>query len=126
MNPISSFFQKDALITPKTRLSITFSYQILEMEWIKALYVHKNIMFEEKNSKEQNQILNFFCCPFSPILNLFGHNFCFWERIEKKLYSHEANHFFYLQRNFQKIMRKIQPIGTCPKSHLSLEWTIVL
>jgi len=45
--------------------------------------------------------------------------------LEKKLYLHEAYQFFYLQKKFQKIITKIQPIGTCPKSHLSPEQTMV-
>jgi len=42
----------------------------------------------------------------------------------KKLYSHEAIQFFYLQKKFQKIRTKIVTVGTCPKSHLSPEGTM--
>jgi len=59
-------------------------------------------------------------------LRLFGRNFCSQAPIEKKLYSHEDNQYFYLPKEFQKIMTKIQPVGTCPKSHLFPEWTMVL
>jgi len=38
---------------------------------------------------------------------------------EKKLYSHGAIQFFYLQKKFQKFRTKIEIVGTCPKSHLS-------
>jgi len=56
-----------------------------------------------KNSKRiQIQILNFFCCPLSLVLSLFGHNFCFLAPVENKLYSHEAFKFFYLQKKIEK------------------------
>jgi len=61
-----------------------------------------------------------------PCFELFGHNFCSWSLIEKKLYSYKANQFFYIQKKFQKIMKKIQPVGTCPKSHLSPKGTMVI
>jgi len=44
-----------------------------------------------------------FCCPLSHVLSSFGHNFCSRAPIEKKnIYSHEANLFFYLQKNISK------------------------
>jgi len=52
----------------------------------------------------------------------FGYNFCSRAAIEKKLYSYEANQFFYLKK-IQKIKTKIEPIGTYLKSHLSPEGT---
>jgi len=45
------FFQEDALIAPKTRLSITFLQQI-QMEWIKTFHVEKKYNlweFKKKN-----------------------------------------------------------------------------
>jgi len=42
------FFQEDAWIAQKTRLSITFSL-LVQIELIKALDVDKNIIFEKKN-----------------------------------------------------------------------------
>jgi len=42
-------------------------------------------------------------------------------QLRKKLYSREDNQFFYLQKKFQKIMTKIETVGTYPKSKLSPE-----
>jgi len=47
-------------------------------------------------------------------------------QLGKKSYSHEAPQFLYLQKMFKKITTKIQTVGTCPKSHLSAERTMVL
>jgi len=57
------FFQEDAPIAWKTRLSKTFSYQI-QMDWIKAFYVDKNIIYEEKKFKISNSNFNFFVVPY--------------------------------------------------------------
>jgi len=38
------FFQEDAKIAQKTRLSLTFSL-LVQIEWIKVSYVGKNIIF---------------------------------------------------------------------------------
>jgi len=48
--------------------------------------------------------LNFFLLPPVLVLSLLGHNFCSWAPIEKNIYSHEDNYFFYLSEKFQKIM----------------------
>jgi len=49
----------------------------------------------KKKFKIKIQIFaNFFCCPLSPILSLFGHNFCPWALIEEKLHFHKAYQFF--------------------------------
>jgi len=55
----------------------------------------------------------YFYCPLSFVLNLFVHNFCSQATIEKKnVYFYEANPFSYLHKKFQKIMEKIQRVGT--------------
>jgi len=64
----------------------------------------KNITYE---LKKFGFLQNKFCCLFSPILSLFGHNFCSQAPIEKKLYSHKAYQFFYLHKKIQKIITKI-------------------
>jgi len=53
------------------------------------------------------------------IIFVLGH------QLKKYIYSYEANHFFYLPKTFQKIMTKNQRVGTCPKSRLSPERTMV-
>jgi len=45
---------------------------------------------------------------------------------KKRLCSHKANQFFYLQKKVQKIMTKIETISTYPKSNLPLKGTMVL
>jgi len=79
----------------------------------------------KKINIKRSQILNFFCCPLSLVLSFGGMTFVPGHRLEKK-YSNETNQFFYLQKKFQKIMTKTQPLGACPKSHLSLEGAMVL
>jgi len=54
-----------------------------------------------------------------------GINFVPGHQLKKDLYSYEAYQFFHLQKKFKKIRTKIQPIGACPKSHLSPEGTMV-
>jgi len=44
-------------------------------------------------------------------------------QLKKKLYFHKGNQFSYIQKEFQKIMTKIETIGTCPKSKLSPKGT---
>jgi len=41
------FFQEDAQIAQKIRLFITFT-SLIQMEWIKASHVDKNIIFKNK------------------------------------------------------------------------------
>jgi len=49
--PSKLFFQDDVYIVRKTRLFITFT-SITQMEWIKALHVDNNMMYEgEKKFK---------------------------------------------------------------------------
>jgi len=56
------------------------------MDWIKAFHVDKNIIYEKKNLKKKIwEIENFFCYLISPILSLFGHNFCSRAPIMKKI-----------------------------------------
>jgi len=121
------FFQEDAKIAPKTRLSITFSWQI-QMEWIKALHVDKNIIYKKKIfSKNNSKFCKFFWYLVSLVLSLFGHNFCSQAPIgKKKLYSYEAIQFFYLKKKTQKLKTKIVTVGTYLKSHLSLKGTMGL
>jgi len=83
-------------------------------------------MREKNQKKKKSNFEFFFCCPSSPILNLWGITSVPGHRLKKNLYSHEANQIFNLQKKFKKIMTKIQPIGTCLKSHLSPEETMVL
>jgi len=83
-------------------------------------------LWTEKIQKKNTSFCKKNCCPVSPVLNLFGHNFFSWAPIEKKLYSHEAYQFIYFQKKFQEIWTKIQLVGTCPKSHLSPKETMVL
>jgi len=68
----------------------------------------------------------FSCCPLSPLLSLFGHNFCSWAPNEK-IYNILTKFInFSILRKIQEIRTKFQPIGTFPKSHLSPEGTMVL
>lgn len=46
-------------------------------------------------------------------------------RMTKKLYSHVALSILQFQLKFQKILQIQTSVGTCPKSHLSIEWTMV-
>jgi len=68
----------------------------------------------------------FFCCPISFVLSLLDITFVPGYQLGKNLCSHEANQFFYLQEKFQKIMIKIETVGTHSKSNLSVERTMVL
>jgi len=113
---------------PKNK--IVYNFLITNPNGMNKSFPHRqkyNLLGKKKNSNLFFQFFSIsFCCPFSLVLSLFGHNFCSLALNEKKLYSHEAYHFFYLQNKFKKIIRKIQPVGTCPKSHLSPERTMVL
>ena len=51
------FFQKDAPIARKIRLFITFTL-LIQMEWIKASHVDKNMIYKEKKLKV---LFEFFC-----------------------------------------------------------------
>jgi len=55
-----------------------------------------------------------------------GITFVLGHQLKRKLYSHKAYQFFPLEKEFKKIMTKIQPASTCPKSHLSPEGTMGL
>jgi len=97
------------------------------MKWIKAFQIDKNIIYEKKNYKKEFKFLQiFFATPhplfWAYLVITFIPNHWLW----KKLYSQEANQLFYLRKKFQKITTEFQPVGTCPKSHLSLEGTMVL
>jgi len=80
----------------------------------------------KKIQKKIQVFAKFVLLLLSLVLSLFGHIFCSWALIGKKLHSYKAYQFFYLQKKFQKTIPKIQPVGTCPKSHLSLKLTMVL
>jgi len=70
-----------------------------------------------------------FKVPTDPKLALLGVptlTFVPKHQLGKKLYSHEAIHFFYLEENIQKSRRKIEPTGPCPKSYLFPKGTMVL
>jgi len=60
------FFQEDALIAQEKRLSIAFSYQI-QMEWIKAFHVGKNIIYEEKQFQKRHSNFEIFFATPSPM-----------------------------------------------------------
>lgn len=52
-----------------------------------------------------------------------GINFVLWDQLKKNLYFHKDNKFLYLQKKIQKIIKKIEAIGTSLKSKLPLEGT---
>jgi len=70
MNSISYFFKKMLRLPKKLRLSITFSL-LVQIEWIKASHVDKNIILEGKNFKKI--ILTF--CDFFIVLPIELHFF---------------------------------------------------
>jgi len=78
MNPISYFFQEDALSAQKIRLSITFSQQS-QMDWIKALPIEKKCNLLEKKFKKKNSNFckSFFAGP-SPLFWVYLGITLFW------------------------------------------------
>jgi len=69
MNPISLFFQEDAQTIQKTRLFITFT-SLIQMEWIKASHVDKNVMYKKKKILNLISIILWFI--FLPTKLKFG------------------------------------------------------
>jgi len=108
---------------PKNKIVHNFLIKI-KMEWIKTFHVDKNIIYE--NEKFKKRISKLFCHPLSLVLSLFGHNLGFWAPIGKTNCISIKLIGFSILKKFQKIMTKLQPVDTCPKSHLSLEGTMVL
>jgi len=77
-------------------------------------YRQKHNLWEKKfNSK----FWKFFYNLVSPILSLFEYEtFVTRHQLERNLYSHKANQFFYLQKKFSKIMTEIESIDICLKN----------
>jgi len=65
----------------------------------------QNIIYEKKNLKKKFEILNFFFAAHSPLFWAYlDITFVARHQLGKKLCSHEAIQFSYLQKKFQKIM----------------------
>jgi len=75
-NPTSYFFEKKELHCPKIKIvhnfHITYSNEMNQS----FLFREKYNLWRKKIWKKKFENLNFFWCLLSPILSLFGHNFC--------------------------------------------------
>jgi len=69
-----------------------------------------------KNPKKKFKFLQFlFYCPLSPVLSLFGHNFCSWAPIVKKIIFLGNESTFLSSKNVSKNQDKISAHRYLPK-----------
>jgi len=100
------FFQEDALIAQNTRLSITISFQI-QMEWIKAFYIDKNIICKKKNSNSNFEKKKF--APHPLFLAYLGITFVPGHWLKKNYMPMKIINFSNFQKKFKKSGQKISP-----------------
>jgi len=124
---ITSDFSRRCLDCPRNKIVYNFD-TTCPNEINQSFPYRQKYNLWEKKLKDQNYFEFFFVAYLpSVVLNLCRYNFFFsLHQLKKKLYSQEDNQFFYFQKEFQKIMTKIETVGTYSKFNLSSKGTIVL
>jgi len=69
----------------------------------------KHNILGEKIKKEIQIFPNFFCCPLSLVLSLFGHNFCSRALNEKNHIPTKLINFSIFKKNFKKLGQNFSP-----------------